>query len=113
VKEDGFFCLRLRAFDIFSRINITEDPPVLAETFSSRFQVFSTKHFPRLQPSTECVFESWFISAADERYIHRLTQRLKHNGFKVHVRDSVRTREPSRKAAHLPDDENISSESDQ
>jgi hypothetical protein len=53
VKEDGYFCLQFKIFDVFSRIVTTGHAPVLAEFFSSRFRVFSTKTFPGLEASTE------------------------------------------------------------
>jgi hypothetical protein len=50
---EGRFILRYRVFDIYSRTQVTQHLPVLAECFGGPFQVFSTKEFPGLSASTE------------------------------------------------------------
>jgi hypothetical protein len=54
VSVEGTFMLRYRAFDIFSRTSGRPDLyAIQAECYGGSFQVYSTKDFPGLQPSTE------------------------------------------------------------
>ncbi|KZT12151.1 uncharacterized protein LAESUDRAFT_754645 [Laetiporus sulphureus 93-53] len=54
VRKEGSFVLRYRTFDIMSKVaDYPTDIPVLAECWSGPFQVFSTKTFPGLEPSTD------------------------------------------------------------
>jgi hypothetical protein len=52
VQEAGYFIFRFKTFDIFTRSSPSSDSPVLAELFSSRFRMYSTKNFPGLKAST-------------------------------------------------------------
>jgi len=72
VKAEGTFCLRYRAFNIFSARSASGAIPVLAECFSGPFRVYSTKDFPGLRPSTD------------------LTKRIStHGAVRLNARESV------------------------
>ncbi|KAH7912862.1 velvet factor-domain-containing protein [Hygrophoropsis aurantiaca] len=74
VKIEGYFFLRYRFFDIFSRIAGHEDLPVQAECYGGSFRVYSTKEFPGLSPSTE------------------LTKQLARFGVRLNIRETERKR---------------------
>ncbi|KAF8583784.1 hypothetical protein K439DRAFT_1390188 [Ramaria rubella] len=80
VRTEGLFILRYRMFDIFSRMEGSEDIPVLAECYSGPFAIYSTKEFPGLRASTE------------------LTKHLSRYGIRVNLRESERKRKPNEPA---------------
>ncbi|GJJ14805.1 hypothetical protein Clacol_009073 [Clathrus columnatus] len=63
-------------FDIFSRMEGSEDIPVLAECHGGPFAIYSTKEFPGLRASTE------------------LTKHLSRYGIRVNLREAERKRKP-------------------
>ncbi|KAF8492459.1 velvet factor-domain-containing protein [Gautieria morchelliformis] len=80
VRTEGLFVLRYRMFDIFSRMEGSEDIHVLAQCYSGPFGIYSTTEFPGLRVSTE------------------LTKHLSRYGVRVNLRESER----KRKAVELP-----------
>ncbi|KAF8336330.1 velvet factor-domain-containing protein [Cantharellus anzutake] len=74
VRQEGYFCLRYRFFDLFSRTAGSSDVPIAAELYSGGFVVHSTKDFPGLQPSTP------------------LTKHLSRWGVRVNLREGDRRR---------------------
>lgn len=76
VRTEGIFILRYRMFDIFSRMEGSEDIPVLAECHGGPFAIYSTKEFPGLRASTE------------------LTKHLSRYGIRVNLREAERKRKP-------------------
>ncbi|KIJ30586.1 hypothetical protein M422DRAFT_783935 [Sphaerobolus stellatus SS14] len=81
VRTEGLFILRYRMFDIFSRMEGSEDIPVLAECHGGPFAIYSTKEFPGLRASTE------------------LTKHLSRYGIRVNLREAERKRKPADPAA--------------
>jgi len=77
VRTEGLFILRYRMFDIFSRMEGSEDIPVLAECHGGPFAIYSTKEFPGLRASTE------------------LTKHLSRYGIRVNLREAERKRKPA------------------
>ncbi|THU88104.1 hypothetical protein K435DRAFT_680440 [Dendrothele bispora CBS 962.96] len=77
VKSEGFFILRYRMFDLFSRAWDKEDPVIQAECYGGMFRVYSTKEFPGLQASTE------------------LTKNLSRYGVRLNIRETERKRKKS------------------
>lgn len=71
VKQEGYFFLRYRTFDITS---LGTDHLAEAECFGGKFRVYSTKEFPGLNASTD------------------LTKELALRGVRVNVRESERKR---------------------
>ncbi|KZT11528.1 uncharacterized protein LAESUDRAFT_755167 [Laetiporus sulphureus 93-53] len=53
VRQEGTFILRYRVFDTVSMARGSESVPVLAECYGGPFEIFPTKLFPGLRPSTE------------------------------------------------------------
>ncbi|KAI0774777.1 velvet factor-domain-containing protein [Trametes elegans] len=53
VKMEGTFVLRYRTFNLFSQCPGPTPHPILAECFGGPFEIYSTKAFPGLRPSTE------------------------------------------------------------
>ena len=53
MRREGWFALRYHAFSIHGRISERDPIPVLAECYGGPFEIFSTKSFPGLQPSTD------------------------------------------------------------
>ncbi|KAK7460799.1 hypothetical protein VKT23_008728 [Stygiomarasmius scandens] len=74
VKSEGFFILRYRMFDLFSRAWDMKDLVVQAECYGGMFRVYSTKEFPGLQASTE------------------LTKHLSRYGVRLNIRETERKR---------------------
>lgn len=74
VRLEGYFSLRYRFFDLFSRTVGSSDVPIAAELYSGAFVVHSTKEFPGLQPSTP------------------LTKHLSRWGVRVNLREGDRRR---------------------
>ncbi|KAF8503974.1 velvet factor-domain-containing protein [Gautieria morchelliformis] len=86
VRTEGMFILRYRMFDIFSRMEGSEDVPVLAQCYSGPVAIYSTKEFPGLRPSTE------------------LTKHLSRYGIRVNVRESERKRKAAEPPAVEPEE---------
>jgi len=86
VKAEGTFCLRYRAFNMFSACDATGAIPVLAECFGGPFRVYSTKDFPGLRASTD------------------LTKQISMHGVRLNARESERKRPRKREA----DDDELS-----
>ncbi|KAF5365321.1 hypothetical protein D9758_005438 [Tetrapyrgos nigripes] len=74
VKSEGYFILRYRMFDLFSRALDMEDLVIQAECYGGMFRVYSTKEFPGLQASTE------------------LTKNLSRYGVRLNIRETERRR---------------------
>ncbi|EGO01174.1 hypothetical protein SERLA73DRAFT_179274 [Serpula lacrymans var. lacrymans S7.3] len=74
VKIEGFFVLRYRVFDIFSKTYGNGDLPIQAECFGGAFKVYSTKEFPGLRAST------------------KLTKQLARGGVRLNIRETERRR---------------------
>ncbi|KAI6015040.1 velvet factor-domain-containing protein [Pisolithus orientalis] len=74
VKVEGYFFLRYRCFDLFSRISGQEEVPIQGECYGGQFRIYSTKEFPGLQPSTE------------------LTKQLARYGVRLNTRETERKR---------------------
>jgi len=74
VRLEGYFCLRYRFFDLFSRTAGSDDVPIAAELYSGVFVIYSTKEFPGLQASTP------------------LTKHLSRWGVRVNLREGERRR---------------------
>ena len=53
VRLEGEFLLRYRVFDMFSKLQGTDDIPTFAECYGGRFRVYESRDFPGLQPSTD------------------------------------------------------------
>jgi hypothetical protein len=43
VRFEGYFCMRYRCFDLFSRTAGSDDVPITAELYSGTFVIYSTK----------------------------------------------------------------------
>ncbi|KAF8510834.1 velvet factor-domain-containing protein [Gautieria morchelliformis] len=86
VRTEGLFILRYRMFDIFSRMEGSEDVPVLAQCYSGPVAIYSTKEFPGLRASTE------------------LTKHLSRYGICVNLRESERKRKAAEPPAVEPEE---------
>jgi hypothetical protein len=74
VKAEGYFLLRYRVFDLFSKAVQQQDLSIQAECYGGTFRVYSTKEFPGLRASTE------------------LTKHLVRYGFRLNIRETERKR---------------------
>ncbi|KAF8490393.1 velvet factor-domain-containing protein [Gautieria morchelliformis] len=86
VRTEGLFILRYRMFDILSRMEGSEDIPVLAQCYSGPFAIYSTTEYPGLRASTE------------------LTKHLSRYGIRVNLRESERKRKAAEPPAVEPEE---------
>jgi hypothetical protein len=85
VKAEGYFLLRYRVFDLFSKAAQQQDLSIQAECYGGTFRVYSTKEFPGLRASTE------------------LTKHLVRYGFRLNIRETERKRRKKNDGNSDPD----------
>ncbi|KAJ7242039.1 velvet factor-domain-containing protein [Mycena rebaudengoi] len=79
VKTEGYFILRYRFFDLFSKPTGHSDLAIQAECYGNSFRIYSSKEVPPLGKSTE------------------LTKHLARYGVRVNVRETERKRKKKEK----------------
>ncbi|KAI0763493.1 velvet factor-domain-containing protein [Trametes elegans] len=103
VKLEGTFVLRYRTLNVYSQCAGHKRRPILAECYGGPFDIYSTKDFPGLRPSTDLTKARTHRTGADTPASPRRTQHLALYGVRVHIREHERKRRKQPDAAGTAD----------